>query len=83
MRGEKNIAAEGWATTDDMNAFRASANNTSVSGDDARHGISKSGCPKKTMRLNEAEHLIEGLTAHWLEYKRREKPYDTSVKRHL
>jgi len=67
--GDREIAAKGWATLGDINAFTGSANNASVSGDEARHGKLKGGAPKETMTLARARHFIAVLTDHWLAHK--------------
>lgn len=69
MGSKEDIEAAGWASVDDIKAFKASANNTSVAGDDSRHGKLKSGTPKMTMNITKARHLIDQITKSWLAHK--------------
>jgi hypothetical protein len=69
--GYKAIEIRGWANTDKINTFTGSANNSSVSGDDSRHGKIQSGQPKQTMDLREARDFMGQLLRKWLKSKGR------------
>jgi hypothetical protein len=57
-----------WITEDQKEAFKESANNPDVSGDDARHAIaSRSTPPTHTMTLREGQTFINALAAKWME----------------
>jgi hypothetical protein len=53
----------------DFSALTGSANNSSVSGDLARHGDIKCDTPKKTMTLAKAQHLIKQTMREWIQDK--------------
>jgi len=53
----------------DFSAFTGSANNSSVSGDLARHGRIKCNTPKQTMTLAKAQHLIKQTMREWIHNK--------------
>jgi hypothetical protein len=53
----------------DFSALTGSANNSSVSGDVARHGDMKCNTPKKTITLAKAQHLIKQTMREWLHEK--------------
>lgn len=68
----KAIETAGWATTADLNAFCASANLETVSGDDARHARKAKASdrpPVSTMDLREARRFVYGLAKAWLDSK--------------
>ena len=68
--GIKAIVERGWASEKRINIFKRSANNTSVSGDDSRHGKIQSGrLPEQSMELREARHFIDQLLREWLSIK--------------
>ncbi len=68
--GEDQIEDNGWAKEDEIESFTATANNSSVIGDEARHGqIDGSGQPSKTMTLREARPWIKSIVFQWLEAK--------------
>ena len=56
----------GGLSGEEFSAFTGSANNSSVSGDFARHGGIKSGIPKKTITLSEAQYLIKRTAREWI-----------------
>ena len=66
---ESGIVTARWATKSEIETFRTSANNESVTGDDSRHGGSSMGVPKKTMNLPDAQHLIKRILRLWLTSK--------------
>lgn len=66
LGGDDQIVAAGWVSARDIRRFKASANNTSVTGDDSRHGKLASGTPADTMTLGEALHIIPDLARRWL-----------------
>lgn len=53
----------------DFSALTGSANNSSVSGDLARHGDIKCDTPKKTITLAKAQHLIKQTMRKWIQDK--------------
>ena len=66
--GNDQIDANGWAKKDEINKFTGSANNSSVIGDAARHGIiDGSGQPSEIMTLREARRLIRSIVLRWIE----------------
>ncbi|MGO8940214.1 MAG: hypothetical protein ACLQLO_24910 [Mycobacterium sp.] len=67
-----SIAKMGWASENKQSAFRVSANDPEVSGDDARHAVSQ-GDPKRTMTLAEGQAFIIDLLEKWLKWL--ENPY--------
>ena len=66
---ESGIVDSGWATEPEIDAFRCSANNESVTGDDARHGKPFGGTPRNTMELPDAQHVIKRIVRGWLASK--------------
>lgn len=50
----------------EFDALTASANNSSVTGDFARHGYIKSNTPKKTLSLAKAQYLIKRTMREWI-----------------
>ena len=66
---ESGIVRSRWATAAQINAFKCSANNESVTGDDSRHGGSRGGTHKNTMELADAQHLIKRILRGWLNSK--------------
>ena len=68
--GDDQIDRNGWAKKDDINKFTGSANNSSVIGDEARHGtIDGSGQPSEIMTLREARRLVRNIVLQWIEAK--------------
>lgn len=68
--GDDQIAEKGWAIKDEINKFTGSANNSSVTGDEARHGkIDGYGQPSEIMTLREARLLIQEIVLRWMEAK--------------
>lgn len=68
--GDEQIDENGWAEEDEIDKFTGSANNSSVTGDDSRHGIiDGSGQPSETMTLRDARSLIKGIILQWLAAK--------------
>ena len=66
--GDDQIDRNGWAKKDEINKFTGSANNSSVIGDDARHGIiDGSGQPSEIMTLREARKLVRNIVLQWIE----------------
>lgn len=58
-----------WITEGDKEAFRESANNPDVSGDDARHAIPTSPIPSsRTMTIDEGRAFINDLIAKWTDW---------------
>jgi hypothetical protein len=58
-----------WITEGDKEAFRESANNPDVSGDDARHAIPTSPTPPtRTMTIDEGRAFINDLIAKWTDW---------------
>jgi len=53
----------------EFDALTASANNSSVTGDFARHGYIKSNTPKKTLSLAKAQYLIKRTMREWIYQK--------------
>jgi hypothetical protein len=60
-------AVECWTTKKERVRFRQSANHPIVSGDDARHGISKATPPVEPMELPEAQGLIMRVFTNWIQ----------------
>ena len=58
----------GLASTE-LDIFTGMANNSSVSGDQARHGKMKVRAPKNTMHLADAQHLIKRTLREWIHNK--------------
>ena len=56
----------GGLSGEELRSLTGSANNSSVSGDLARHGKIKSGTPKKTITLSEAQYLIKRTAREWI-----------------
>jgi len=56
----------GGLSSDELKIFKGMANNSSVSGDHARHGKMKAGTPEKTMHLADAQHLIKRTLREWI-----------------
>jgi hypothetical protein len=50
----------------EFSALTGSANNSSVTGDFARHGYIKSNTPKKTLSLAKAQHLVKRTMREWI-----------------
>jgi len=68
--GDGQIEENDWAKKDDIAKFTGSANNSSVIGDEARHGqIDGSGQPSEIMTLREARPFIKSIVFQWLEAK--------------
>ena len=67
--GYQTIEKQGWTTQKRIKTFTGSANNSSVSGDDSRHGYIQSGQPKQTMDLRKARNFIYQLLRKWLTTK--------------
>lgn len=68
--GESEIESKKWATGDKLEAFRASANNPKVTGDNARHGwVDKWDMPSNSMTLKEGRTLICRILRKWLQSK--------------
>jgi hypothetical protein len=66
--GEQQMRQNGWATSTQQSAFRASANLEKVSGDAARHAVDKgAGAPKETMTIEQGHSFISELVRKWLE----------------
>jgi len=64
------IKEDGYSLPDkEFTTFTASANNSSVSGDDSRHGKMNSKKLKKTMDLTTAKYLIKNTLKQWLHCK--------------
>ena len=53
-------------TDKNIKIFKASANNSKVTGDYSRHGKIKVGTPSETMRLADAQHLIKSKVREWV-----------------
>lgn len=66
---ESDIVRSRWATAAQINAFKCSANNESVTGDDSRHGGSRRGTSQNTMELADAQHMIKRILRGWLSSK--------------
>lgn len=73
--GESQILGKGWVTTDELEAFIASAHNFIVSGEDALHGrlppakeLNKKR-PPKTMTLAAATDMIRVMAEKWIDSK--------------
>lgn len=66
----------GGLSKDEFSVFTGSANNSSVTGDDARHGQIGSNTPKKTMHLTDAQHLIKRTLREWIYNKINSGPVD-------
>jgi hypothetical protein len=64
--GERAIVAMGWATKNNISAFRVPANHPGVSGDAARHARQQPVIPKHTMTLGEGRLFITDLAQSWL-----------------
>lgn len=67
--GEGQIVRNCWATASEIDAFKCSANNQLVTGDDARHGKTIKGTPRNTLELPDAQHLIKHILRLWLNEK--------------
>lgn len=69
--GRGAIVGQGWATPDEVDDFRESANTFQVSGEAARHAlIHQSPSPSRTpMHLSKAEDFIRELLDKWLATK--------------
>ena len=64
---EKALAATGWVTPGDLDAFKASANHQGASGDAARHARQSGPPPKRTMTIEDAQQMIRVLVSRWLD----------------
>jgi hypothetical protein len=64
---EKALAATGWVTPGDLDAFKMSANHQGVSGDAARHAR-MSGSPRQhPMTIEDARQMIRVLVSGWFD----------------
>ena len=64
--GENGLKSEGWAKKGDIDRFRRSANDPSVSGDSARHSVFKFEPPPNPMNIREGRVFIETLLCKWV-----------------
>ncbi len=67
--GDPQIVASGWASQIEIDAFTASANNESVTGDASRHGRPSNGTPRNTVELPDAQHVLKRIVRGWLRSK--------------
>lgn len=65
--GKDQVVSKRWATLDEMQRFKHSANSLTVAGDQARHGIESTMPPANPMSLFEARAFVEGLLRSWFE----------------
>jgi hypothetical protein len=66
--GEEQMRQNGWATSTQQRAFRASANLEKVSGDAARHAVDPgTDHPKKTMTIEQGRSFISELVREWFQ----------------
>jgi hypothetical protein len=66
--GEQQMRQNGWATSTQQRAFRASANLEKVSGAAARHAVDNgTGHPKETMTIEQGRSFISELVRNWLQ----------------
>ena len=65
----KNIESKGWATKNQIDRFKHTANSQKAVGDKARHGKDPYSPPKNPMSLSEARTLIDNLLKAWLQKK--------------
>jgi len=56
-------------TDNNIKVFKASANNSNVTGDYSRHGKMNVDTPKESMRLADAQHLIKSKVREWVHNK--------------
>ena len=63
------MVSNGWATKDEIKAFKGSANHPSVSGDDSRHSVLRGPTPQLQLHLADARHLIKRILRQWLHSK--------------
>ncbi len=62
------LAKKGWKSKKELDAFRASANLPSVSGEAARHARATNGTPAGTMTLTDGRAMINDLVATWSDW---------------
>lgn len=67
--GEKRIRDNGWASRNQIELFRRTANSPNAMGDKARHGVQKYQPPKNPMSLSEAKSFILHLVKCWVDSK--------------
>lgn len=67
----KEIIEKGWATLEEVNLFRETANCCRAIGDAARHARDKDRPPAMPLALGEAQALIRRVASRWLEEKSR------------
>jgi hypothetical protein len=60
------VAAKGWASEDDLQAFRVSANDPTISGDAARHARQHQHVAVKVLSLHEGRALVRQVAEAWL-----------------
>ncbi len=70
--GTKPIVDKGWATSNQMKAFKTSANYPGVSGGAARHARDDGRLPKRTMTLDEGRGLMRTVVQQWLTWRSEE-----------
>jgi hypothetical protein len=70
-RGRQEIEKRGWATSDEIQDFRHTANTYDVSGEDARHVVlgEKADPRRNRLSLGEGEAFIRSLLEKWLATK--------------
>jgi hypothetical protein len=71
--GIDEVCRRGWATRTAIRQFRKAANNPSVSGDAARHGVARDASDKKrqarAVLQDDAEAFVMGIVHAWLAQK--------------
>jgi hypothetical protein len=62
-----SLDQSGWATKDQLSAFKASANRPDLGGPDSRHARMSGTAPKRNMPIAEARDFIGRLLTQWVD----------------
>ncbi|MFZ5635469.1 MAG: hypothetical protein ACOY82_02670 [Pseudomonadota bacterium] len=66
LGGREKLLATGWADSESLKSFGATANNPRVAGATARHGARRFDPPKKPMEIHQARIMVLEVARHWI-----------------